>query len=167
MSSSVVGQLLFDPTTGSLTFNGVRYLLIRPETVMDLQKAVEPKLGEATEVCFAEGGATGGRLSSARYSEVFGHTAEETVRFMASMGAEIGWGRFELVELDLEGRRLVVEVHGSPFAEGYGESDHPVCHLIRGVLAGVGETVFRGAVTARETGCVACGDGACRFEVEG
>ena len=46
--------------TGGLTYRGSRYLLVRPETLVALQKAVEAALGERAPACLVAGGRSGG-----------------------------------------------------------------------------------------------------------
>lgn len=167
--NSILAELTYQPDEGALRFKGVRYLLIRPETLASLQAAVEKKVGtdRAGEIHYA-GGFTGGRLSGQKYKQAFGLSDQEAVAFMCRMGGEIGWGNFRLVELDSETARLVVEVDRSPFAEAYsGEAAGGVCHLIRGVLGGLANGIFGVEVRASETRCLARGDAACRFEIEG
>ncbi|MFQ5575977.1 MAG: V4R domain-containing protein [Anaerolineae bacterium] len=181
--NSILSELVFNPTEGGLRFKGVRYLLIRPETIASFQKSLEAEAGRpaAGQILYA-GGFTGGQLSGRKYKDTFGLSDREAVEFMCRMGGEIGWGHFRLVELDSGARRLVVEVNHSPFAVAYAAAgvdeqsniQHPtskieggVCHLIRGVLGGLAAGVFSTAVTARETHCAARGDSTCRFEVEG
>ncbi len=165
MENEILQGLEWDAEQGRLSFKEVRYLLIRPETLVDFQKAVEAELGERTGELIYLGGYTGGSLSSRRYKEVFGYSDAEIVGFMCRMGGQIGWGRFELLELDSEAGRLVVRVHGSPFAEAYGTADHGVCHFIRGVLAGLGAGIFDAEVEAMENQCAARGDPHCQFAV--
>lgn len=166
MDNDILQGLEWDPDSGRLTFNQVRYLLIRPETLVDFQKAVEAELGEQAGDLIYAGGFTGGSLSSRRYKEVFGYSDEEIVGFMCRMGGQIGWGRFELVELDPDAGRLVVQVWDSPFAEAYGAADHGVCHFIRGVMAGLGAGIFDAEVEAIETRCTARDDPGCRFDIQ-
>lgn len=165
MKNDVLQGLEWDADRGRLTFNQVRYLLIRPETLIGFQKAAEAELGERAGALLYAGGFTGGSLSSYRYKEVFGYSDREIVTFMCRMGGQIGWGRFELLELNLTTGSLIVQVHGSPFAEAYGTADHGVCHFIRGVLAGLGTTIFGAEVKATETHCAAMGDPHCQFTV--
>lgn len=166
MDNEVLQGLEWNADGGRLSFNEVRYLLIRPETLVDFQKAVEAKLGEQTGELIYVGGFTGGSLSSRRYKKVFGYSDEEIVDFMCRMGGQIGWGHFELVELDSAAGRLVVRVHDSPFAEAYGSANQGVCHFIRGVLAGLGAGIFNAEVEAVETHCTAQGNPSCQFNVQ-
>jgi len=166
--NSVLSELSYSAERGALEFKGVRYLLIRPETLRSLQNAAEGELGtpKAADLLFA-GGFTGGKLSGERYKQTLGLSIAEAVEFMCRMGGEIGWGRFRLVELDETTSRLVVEIEHSPFAAGYDElAQSGVCHLTRGVLSGLAAGLFGVEVRSDEVQCLAKGDPLCRFEIE-
>lgn len=166
MSNEILDNLTYE--TGRLTFKDVRYMLIRPDTVVDFQKAVEAMVGpEKCAEAMMAGGYTGGSRSSKRYKEVFNYTDQEIVAFICKMGGEIGWGKFNVIKLDAPGKEFIVEVENSAFAVAYGEADRGVCHMIRGVLAGMATGIFGGDVASEETGCVAQGDPACRFIIRG
>jgi predicted hydrocarbon binding protein len=168
-ANAILAALQWDPAAGSLAYNGVRYLLVRPETVIEFQRAVEAHAGaEAAGELLYAGGFAGGQLSGRRYREEFKLSEAEAVTFMCRMGGEIGWGAFELLRLDLPAGRLEVAVRASPFAQAYARSPdgRPVCHLIRGVLGGLLSGLLARPVRARETGCAAAGAPACRFVVE-
>jgi predicted hydrocarbon binding protein len=163
----ILEMLTSDIEQGVLHIKDIRYLLIRPETLITVQKALEAEVGfdRAGEILYP-GGFTGGRLSGERYRREFGLTEREAVAFMCRMGGEIGWGRFEPLELDEETHQLRVRVENSPFAKSYGTgAPGGVCHLIRGVLGGLGAGIFNTEVIAQETHCEARGDAECRFEV--
>ncbi len=82
------------------------------------------------------------------------------------MGGQIGWGRFRLLKVDSGAQEMIVTVDASPFAEAYqGQAESGVCHLIRGVLGGLGSSIFAVDVHASETLCRAVGDERCRFEI--
>ena len=165
MENSILNQLMFE--TGRLDFKGVRYMFIRPEVIATLQKSMEAEMGleKCAEMMMAAGD-VGGAKSSQRYKEVFNYSEQEIVEFMCKMGGEIGWGIFRLDAFDLENGQMVIEVGDSPFAAAYGPAESPVCHLIRGVMAGMGRGIFNGDVSSLETACVAKGDTLCRFEVQ-
>lgn len=167
MANSILDNVEYSENDGAITFKDVRYMLIRPDSVVDFQKAVEAELGDRTAEMMMAGGFTGGSRSSRRYKEVFDYSDEEIVAFMCNMGREIGWGDFEVEEFDQEGRRLVVLVRNSAFAEAYGNADRGVCHLIRGVMAGMAAGIFGGDVRSEETQCRAKGDDHCRFVIVG
>ncbi len=165
MDNRILKELKFVPEKGGFFYNEVRYLLIRPETLAAFQKAIEKEIGEKASRILFESGFEGGSLSSKRYREVFGLSDEEVVRFMMEMGSQIGWGRFELERFDSAQKRLVVKVYHSPFAEAYGSSLKPICHMIRGVLGGMASVVFGTKVEPKELSCLAKGNECCRFEV--
>ncbi len=167
MANSILDNLEFDEGQGIVTFKGVRYMLIRPDTVVDFQKAVEAELGERTAEMMMAGGYTGGSRSSQRYREVFDYSDEQIVAFMCNMGREIGWGDFEVEEFDRDGKKLVILVRNSAFAEAYGSAKKGVCHMIRGVMAGMAVGIFGTEVRSEETSCRAKGDELCRFVITG
>ena len=163
--NSIIDQLIYDSTSGALTYKEVRYLLIRPETIIGFQKAVEKHSHKAAREALFQGGYQGGYLSAKRYKEIQNLSDRETIQFMITMGAEIGWGNFQLIEYDLENRKLNVRVRNSAFADAYGDSMEGVCHLIRGVLSGLATVLFAQDFTASETECLAKGDRHCVFHV--
>jgi predicted hydrocarbon binding protein len=166
MRNEILESLEFDPEQGQLTYRGVRYFLVRPETVAQLQKDMEAGLGlERTAEILYSAGFTGGSLSASAYREKLGLSGVDIARFMASMGGQIGWGRLEVEECDPESGRLEVSLTNSVFAQGYGPSAAPVCHMVRGVFAGVGSIVLGGPVEAVEVQCRAAGAPNCRIVV--
>lgn len=167
MKNPILESLEFHEKEGALTFRGVRYMVMRPETLMKMFKAMEKVDGEGCRNAFFEGGREGGRLSSEKFQTSMNLSARETAEHMAKMGGEIGWGRFLIRQLNLEALLLEVEVFSSPFGVAYGPSSRPVCHMISGVLAGLGEVIFKQEVKAQETECTSCGAPSCRFMVRG
>lgn len=149
----------FDREKGRVSIRGVPYLLIQPTTLLGFQKAAEAS-GAAAGEWLAAGGRAGGRRSSQRLSELSQKQGREFAQDYLSMGREIGWGVFEVTRF--EGRTFEVVVAGSPFAEGYGASSGPVCCFIRGVIAGLGDTLF-GEAECEEVECAAAGALRCRF----
>jgi len=164
VENQILKELIFDSEEGGLFFKEVRYLLVRPETLAALQKAAEKEFGEKASQILYQSGYEGGSLSSKRYREVFGFSDKEIIHFMVEMGPQIGWGRFELERFD-GNKILIVRVYHSPFAEAYGPSSKPVCHMIRGVLGGMGSLVFGKKIESKEVSCLAKGDEYCRFEI--
>ena len=152
---------LEDDGRGGLSIGGARYLLIRPETLAALQKALEAALGwEAAEYL-----ATGGRAGGARATASLPGDREAREQRLVERGAALGWGRFAVEALTAE--RLVITVERSPFAEAYGPSATPVCHITRGVLESLAAATLSGSPRMVETACAAIGDPRCRFEAAG
>ena len=147
-----------DDGAGTLRIAGARYLLIRPETLAALQRAAESVLGPAAADCLAAGGRAGGVRATTQQSGA----GEEQARGLLEMGGAIGWGQFTLERFTGDG--LVVTVRHSPFAEAYGPSATPVCHLTRGVLEALAARTLDRPVRVIESECVAAGAAQCRFE---
>jgi predicted hydrocarbon binding protein len=165
MENEILKNLKFDSEKGGLFFNEVRYLLIRPETLVAFQKGTEKEIGGKTSQILFQSGFEGGSLSSKKYREFFGFSDLEIVHFMIEMGSHIGWGRFDLETFDLIKESIIVNVYHSPFAEAYGTSSLPVCHFIRGVLSGMASLIFGGEKEGKELSCLAMGDSYCRFKI--
>lgn len=164
--NQILDELVYEPISGSLLYKGVRYLLIRPETLAGFQKTLVKRCGQEGDSALFEGGYAGGSLSARKYQAIHNFRDQEIVEFMMNMGNQIGWGNFSLVNYDSALKYLCVAVYDSPFAQAYGRSSQGVCHLIRGVLAGMAEVLFDRACNAAEVQCRAMGDEACRFEIE-
>jgi predicted hydrocarbon binding protein len=162
MRNSFLERLRYDEGQGALLFEQVRYLIIRPETLIGFQKAVEGAMGQMAEGLIFRGGLEGGERSARRLKEQLHLGPREVVQTMCSMGTEIGWGRFSLVEFDQSVPRMLIEVSSSPFAGAYGASSRPVCHFTRGVIAGIGKVIF-GQMEVIEQRCLATGADSCRF----
>jgi uncharacterized protein len=154
----VTGRVIVDDDgAGRLTIGGARYLLIRPETLAALQKQVETAAPGTAADCLVAGGRAGG----AHATRELAGDAETRVRRLLETGRAIGWGDFALERLGAH--ELVVTVAHSPFAEAYGPSTAPVCHLTRGVLESLAARVLGRPLVVRETACAATGAPRCRF----
>ena len=76
-----------------------------------------------------------------------------------------GYGKLEFLELDGNKPYAKLKVTNSANAIGYEKSTKPVCHFIRGILAGAGTIIMETEMHCLETKCVAKGDEYCEFEV--
>ena len=163
----ILDELVYDKSSGALRYKDVRYLLIRPETIAGFQKSIAQACGQAAAEKLFEGGFTGGSLSAKKFRELHHLNDQEIIEFMMTMGSQIGWGSFSLERYDPQNKRLRISVANSPFAVFYGSSSTGVCHIIRGVLAGMAFGIFNTECTATETECLAMGDQRCLFVIEG
>lgn len=163
--NSILDELAYDPSAGALTYKDIRYLLIRPETIVGFQKAIEEHNRTSARDAFFQGGYQGGYLSAKKYKEIHHFSGSELIEFMMNMGTEIGWGHFKLNEYDSEKQILSIVVEKSAFAEAYGRSTEGICHLIRGVLSGLATILFSRNCAASESCCLAKGDEHCLFNI--
>lgn len=143
---------------GGFRHGDSRFLLIRPETLVGVQQAVERALGARAAECFVEGGRAGG----ARALSSIAGSAEERARGLTAMAADLGWGT--LTVETLTPTSLVVIGSNSPFPAAHAATGDPVCHLTRGVLEALAENLFGRRVPVHETHCEATGAQRCRFE---
>ena len=163
--NSILDKLDYHLSAGALRYKDVRYLLIRPETVIGLQKAIEENSRKLAQDAFFLGGFNGGQLSAKNFSEINRLNDTELIDFMMKMGTEIGWGHFKLQKFDSQQKHLSIIVEQSAFAEAYGQSSTGVCHLIRGVLSGMASVLFNQKCVGSEVKCLAKGDAHCFFEI--
>lgn len=145
-----------DPARGVLSIGGSRYLCLRPETLAPLCASDLPAVGE---LLYA-GGVAGGSAAAAGALSA-GRRGRGALEHLLGFGAEIGWGRFTL---DAWGEdRVAVTLAESPFARAAGPSSHPVCHTVRGVLAGMVSSLRGVSYEAVETACGSTGAPRCTF----
>lgn len=155
--------LRHEPARGALSVDGVRYLLIRPETLLAVQQAIEDQLPGRSAAILHAAGRSGGQRTGRRFREAFPRRdPASTLRAVCELGTDAGWGRLELVATE----PITVEVDCGPLAETASAPDGPVCHLLRGVLAGIVEGVLGTPVVAREDICAAVSGDRCRFVID-
>jgi len=168
MRNPILEMLAFEPESGKIALHGVRYLLVRPETLVAIQRSLEADLGAAAARILEDAGRLGGATSARRFLDAFPDRARsELLDWFCELGTDFGWGRLRLdpTASDSPGS-FAIEVAGGPVATAYGEGTaQPVCHLLRGVLAGIGEVLLDGTASVVERSCAAVTPGPCRFVV--
>ncbi len=163
--NQLLDSLEYDPERGSLSVQSARYVLMPPTLLMEIQKSLEGTHGREAADFFIEAGVGEGAALAGRFRDVFGYPPDQVLGAVAFMLSESGWGTFTVEMMNMEGRELVFKVAESPFADVYGPSIQPVCHMVQGVLRGVGLAVFDAETTGMEVQCAAKGDTCCRFVV--
>ncbi len=160
----VLEALQFDSEAGSLDFHGTRYMLIRPETVVEIQKVIEEKFGvETTREIFYRSGFRGTSLTTQKLLNN-GFTSEQCLKEMFRMGGHLGWGKFILRNVGQKGEnKIEVIVLASPFARAFGPSTHPVCAMLCGALAGIFTTLKGRLYKCEETACFSTNHPGCTF----
>lgn len=74
-----------------------------------------------------------------------------------------GWGKFEVMYIDLKEKKLRIKFDDSPFPKLYGKSKYPVCILPTGFTAGGASANFGVDLDGLETKCMAMGDPFCEI----
>lgn len=138
----------------------VRYLTLRADSLMGLFRRLDAPARRTALRALAESVAEHGGDSAARYRARDGDAADG-LSTIASQAAQLGWGDWHLSRVGDD--ELQLEVRNSPFAQGYGAADEPVCAAIAGMLQAVARLALGAAVAASEHECAATGAAACRF----
>jgi predicted hydrocarbon binding protein len=160
-------SLSFNSGAGDLRVGSLRHILVRPETLSEIQKGVEDRLGvKSSEYLYAAGASWGMAVCRRMKAENAG-SAGDLVQAIGQHATELGWGCWKIETFKPEARLLVVRVAGSPLAEAYGTSDVPVCHLLAGAVSGVLEFLLGMPVGCVEQKCRVQGSSECLFVATG
>lgn len=165
MGNPLLDQLEYDDANGAILLGASRYLLIRPETLGEIHDQIERRwAGGSAQILFAAGHTGVSAYLKSLPPEVLANRGELVGRVVET-GSRLGWGRISLCSLDVEGRRMELEVSGSAFVRP--RQGAPTCHMFRGVFAALGEAIFGGPVDSMEMECAATGAPTCAFVVRG
>lgn len=155
-------RLIWNPARGEIHDREIPYLLIRPDSLMGIFRFLPEAERPAAFEAFARSIAHHGRGSAESYQTLGLDQADTLLATIAETAPQLGWGIWTLERSGEDALSLTVE--NSPFADGYGSSNVPVCAPIRGMLEAVGGIVLGGDIDAREIGCAATGTGHCSFD---
>lgn len=159
-----------DPQGGVLRVFDHRFLLLRPEILVNVQKQLEQTVGQSTKGILYLAGEKSGReglhtVESLLEGVDVSSANPDTLKRMVDVMALLGWGRCEVTLLDVDARRFALTLVNSPIAEFYGPSKKPVCHLVAGWLAGVGMILLDEQLLCEEVACKAMGRSGCEFQL--
>ena len=155
-------RLRWDSGIGEIRDGEVRYLLIRPDTLMGMFAGLPPAAQAEALAALAQSTATHGAKSAQRYHTLGAADAVALLATIERTAPLLGWGAWRLGRESDGGLNL--EVRNSPFAAGYGPgAATPVCAPIAGMLRAVAELVSGRPARVEETACAALGAPACRF----
>ncbi len=163
--NQILESFSFDAEEGRLDLQGLRYLLMRPSLLSEIQKTLEELLPQEVGTILSDAAQTEGLVLASRLKDVFSYSEDQVLSSLAFMMGESGWGAVSVQMINVETAELVLKVHGSPFAEEYGPSVRPVCHLLLGLFRGAGMAIFDREVIGEEVQCAAKGDAACLLVV--
>ncbi len=162
MSNSAKETATWNWGKGEFSVIEVPAVIVSIETFVSLQKDAETILGfDGASVLLYEAGKKAGLRWINRFSKEWGLKDKKFIEAVQNFYAELGWGKFSVEEDNKNG--LVVRVENSFIARGYGYSDVPVCHFLRGYNAGLAEVLKGNEIDAEEVKCAAKGDDCCEF----
>lgn len=149
-------------------FKGIRVIIIRAGTFVELQKDVEDCFGEQARALFYDAGVRAGRESAKVLLEEWKERGTDFLarlkEFYSSEG--VGWFKIREINVNQPKHEGYIRIEQSFIAEEYGRSERPVCDFLSGYFAGVLEQVFGGEFSCSETKCIAKGDPLCEFRFE-
>lgn len=149
---------------GSIADGDIRYLLLRTDSLMQMFKRLGHDARLQALEAFADSLAENGRKSiQERMRRLDLSSAQLYDELARSSGTQLGWGVWTYRRTGP--RSFEVAVANSPFAHGFGPSDHPVCFPIKGMLQAIGGLVLCAPARAQETRCAATSGGSCHFSV--
>ncbi len=154
MSNEILDNVEYILEGGALIHGGSRLVLLTPEALVDFQKSMERHL-EADLVGQAIFEATRrfGAALAEQWQAEEPVEPEDQIRSLAHLCSQLGWGRIEITGSALGRGVLEFEVYHSAFAEAYRQAGAPVCHWIRGLYAGIWQTLLGCQVNGLETSC--------------
>lgn len=163
LSQSFHQRLVISPEAGEMRDGTIRYLMMRPDALMGMFARLSPAArAEAIDALAASVAENGGKSVKA-YRASGAADPEALMQTIAATSAELGWGLWRFERTGQEEIRVTVE--NSPFADGIGTSDLPVCGAIRGILTAMGPLLLDGnRLQVTETRCHAVSGGkTCSF----
>lgn len=157
---SLKDRLAFDAAAGTVHDGPRRYLLMRPDVLMGMLRRLPPPQRAQAMSAFADSIAENGADSLRAYLAQLGGDRRALIDATTAAAADLGWGRWRIAQ---EGGELALVVQGSPFADGFGQSDAPVCAPVRGMFGALAARVLDAPMQAEELACAAMGAPCCTF----
>jgi len=141
-------------------------IIMRNVSFGDLKKALEERFSKSVaEFILFDVGFSCGLRSASRISNEFNITGRDLLKKVEQYKEEDRWCRLSFDEFNHVKPSGRIVVRDSFEAKGYGRSDRPVCHFLRGFLSGVVSYVTGVKVVLTEAKCLALGEEYCEFRV--
>jgi predicted hydrocarbon binding protein len=142
-------------TPGVIKQGDLRYLLVRPDTLANIQKGVEDRLGSKSSEYLYTAGASWSMGVLQRLKQALAEDDQELLRLFCEHATSLGWGEWRLEVMQPHEKGLAIRVKRSPIAQAYGQSDQPVCHLLAGAISGACEFIYHMPSACVEQSCAA------------
>lgn len=161
-SMSLKDRLRFDAGAGAVYDGDRRYVLMRPDVLMGAVSGLDAATRARVLTQWCAAARLQGAASLRAYAESVRGDRQALVEATLAAAVDLGWGRWQLEEQP-EAWRLTV--HGSPFAQGCGPCEDPVCAPLAGLFGALLDILDGGPqpVPVRELQCEVQGASCCRF----
>ncbi len=158
-------RLNWNVATGAVHDGPRRYVMLRPDVLMGAVQRLEGPAQAAMFDALAASVQQHGADSLRAYAVACDGEVDSLMTTTLQAAADLGWGRWVLQR---QGAGLQLDVHGSPFAQGWlsaggASAGQAVCAPIRGMLQALATQVFAAPAIATECGCAAAGFAHCSF----
>ena len=162
-SNRLYDRISRDPALGELRDGQTRLFLMQADAFMDAFKRLNDDARYTMFAAFAKSITEHSGQSVEHYRAAFGPAARGIFLNAAiNIAADMGWGGWRLGP-HTPGE-MTIDVTNSPFAEGHGSSDVPVCAPILGLAEALGGIIFSVDPVVEEIECAAVtGGDTCRF----
>lgn len=162
-SGSLLEHAEYLTEKGEIRIADSDWILMRSATFRDLVKGTERILRSGAEVIWLEAGRHAGR----EFTQAFlrkGMEPEEAPKFFEEFFTQGGWGKIQ-ANVNFSKKEAVIRIENSATARQT-KAKEPVCHFIRGYIAGICDVIFKSSTNCVETKCIAKGDTCCEFQIE-
>ena len=167
----LAGFLTVDLRAGVVQVLGVRYMLCRPQILVNIQKQLEQTVGPSTKgflYLAGEKSAEEGldEVRALMQGVSIDRLSMETFPRLVDAFALLGYGRSRMLSSDPAADRFQLALDDSPIADAYGPSKKPVCHLFAGFYGGVWRHLLKEEYLCEEISCKAQGHPYCMFDLQ-
>jgi predicted hydrocarbon binding protein len=161
--NSLLEQTEYHKEKGEIRIAGTDWILMSASTFRDLVKGTERMLGSGGVVIWLEVGQHAGK-EFAKALLMDEKEPEELQRLAEVFFTQCGWGKIQ-TKMNLAKKEAFVTIRNSATSRQI-QSKEPVCHFIRGFIAGICDVIFNDSTECIETKCMAKGDALCEFRVK-
>lgn len=172
--SNVFKKLLFSRALhfgeGKVEILGLSGIIIPLSAFCEFQKKLVDVMGEKKASKSIESiGKSQGHMAVKSGILKFGKLSEKFLKLEVGLAEMLGWGKFDLINVDVKEGTGVVHVD-SNFAKEYikifGKSKNPVDFFLVGLIEGFGEGFADRKIVCKETMCIGMGNPYCEFVFE-
>ena len=162
-SNRLYDRISRDPSMGELRDGNTRLFLMRADAFMDAFGRLDEDARYSMFSAFAQSIAEHSGQSVKHYRHELGPAAREIfLNAAVNMAADMGWGGWAFGP-NTPGE-ITLEVANSPFVEGHGVSEKPICAPILGMIEALGGIIFSVDPVVKEVECAAVtGGDTCLF----
>ncbi len=166
-STEICEKFLYDRGRGELTLQktGQDMLVVTSEIFRELILESEAVFSSGAAVIWYVIGEAAGRKFLYSFREKHKELRDkELMKELAAFFTQIGWGKISIPNLNLAKGEATVKIKNNPFTRK--NPDKPICHLVRGLIAGLYEVILQKPTNCIETQCASAGSSYCEFHVK-